>query len=163
MAMAAKANRKGRTSDTAEHFTKYLRETTESAAWLALKPTARLIYLQMKFEWKGPRNNNNGRIRFSARQAATLVGCNKNTASEAMRDLQRKGFLRITQMGCLGFEGEAKNPMYEITEIALPGETKASGAYLRWKKGHDFDAQLHPVNNPHGARSKGNPVSNFGM
>ena len=63
-----------RNEHRAEHFTKLVRNTMETPAWRALRPTAQALYPWLKLEWRGPQNNNNGNIRLSVRQAADRLG-----------------------------------------------------------------------------------------
>ncbi|MDE0588577.1 hypothetical protein OU789_01415 [Halocynthiibacter sp. C4] len=139
-----------------EHWTKMVRNTMEEPAWQALSPVAQALYPWLKFEWHGPRNNNNGKINFSVRQAAQRLGVSVNTASRGFHDLQRKGFIVITEIGTLGHSGFAKSPKYELTEITLPYGQQPAGRklYKQWRKGNDFPVQKSRANNPHGANGK---------
>lgn len=134
-----KANRTGRTPSS-EHYTKMFRTTLETPAWVSLSASAQALYPFVKLEWHGPNFNNNGRIRFSYRQAATALGITPNTAMRAFHDLLAKGFLVVTEMGALGLDGDARGPSYEVTEIAMPGRPKGSGRELfrQWREGRDF-------------------------
>lgn len=133
-----------------EHFTKMVRKMMETPAWRALSPTAKALYPWFKFEWKGPKANNNGRIRLSVRQAAKALGVTPDTAERAIHDLQAKGFLVMTEMPSLGIEGAAKCPAFELTEITLPGSQKPDGRklYRDWRLGQDFPVPKVASNNP---------------
>ena len=135
-----------------EHWTKMLRSTMEAPAWAALSTTAQALYPWLKFEWKGPKANNNGKISLPVRVAADRLGCNAKTAARAFHDLQAKGFLLLTQHGRMGTEGKGAAPTYEITELALPGQDDHSGKklYLHWEKGHDYAVRAHAPCNPTG-------------
>ncbi|UVK57672.1 hypothetical protein DBIPINDM_008189 (plasmid) [Mesorhizobium sp. AR02] len=140
-----------------EHFTKLIRHTMEEPAWRALSSTAQALYLWVKLEWRGPDANNNGKIRLSVRQAAACMGVQPDTAAEGFRDLQRKGFLFQTEPACLGVEGAAKSPSYEITEIKMPGTDKQQDGrklYREWRPGRDFPVQGSSANNPRGANGR---------
>lgn len=138
-----------------EHWTKMLRGTMETDAWQALSSTAQALYPWIKFEWHGPKANNNGKIRLSTRQAARCLGVRTDTAAEAFKDLQRKGFLVQTEQACLGAEGMAKAPAYEITEIALPGSIgDGRKLYRQWRKDFDFPVPKMRSNNPLGNNGK---------
>lgn len=144
----------------AEHFTKLVRNTMETPAWRALSPTAQALYPWLKLEWRGPQNNNNGKIRLSVRQAADRLGVGINTAARAFHDLQAKGFLVVTEHARLGVEGQATCPAYELTEITLPHGDKRDGRKLfkDWKEGADYPVHKATVHNPRGRRGKKNPV-----
>ena len=64
------ARRKKYASKGAEHFARLTRRMMETPAWKALSPTAQALYPWLKFEFKGPKFNNNGKINLSVRQAA---------------------------------------------------------------------------------------------
>ena len=151
--MAGRTHRKGR-SERGDHFTVITRRLVECKAWRALPCTAQALYLFLRFEWKGERNNNNGKIRFSTRQAAKALGIAINTAAAAFHALQGKGFIRVTQLGALGIAGEARGPSYELTEIPLPGVPVGSRLFNEWTEGNDFEVIRHNANNPKGRNGK---------
>ncbi|NKX43595.1 hypothetical protein [Roseicyclus persicicus] len=142
-----------------EHFTKMLRVNMEAPAWRALSVHAQALYPWLKLEWKGPQANNNGRIEMSVRQAADLLGCSRETAALALRDLQRKGWLAVTQAACLGLKGAARGNQYELTEIALPGEGRRPRNLFRdWKPDREFPFADIRTNNPSGRNGRQKPV-----
>ena len=149
-----------RNEGRAEHFTQLIRSMMETPAWRALTPTAQALYPWVRLEWRGARNNNNGKLRLSVRQAATKLGIGVNTAARAFHDLQAKGFLFVTEPARLGMSGQAKSPAFELTEIGLPHAAKPSGRrlYLEWRAGSDFPVLRAMANNPNGSRKKQNPV-----
>lgn len=151
--MARRYDSKGNsTKATQEHWTKLTRNMMETPAWRALSPTAQALYVWFKLEWKGPRANNNGKIRFSVRQAANALGVARDTAARAIHDLQAKGFLVMTQKPSLGLDGAAKSPAFELTELPLPGSEKPEGRkfYRDWRRGHDYPVPKVASNNPEG-------------
>lgn len=155
-----KANKTGRTPSS-EHFTKMFRATLQTPAWAALSASAQALYPFVKLEWHGPSFNNNGRIRFSYRQAAKALGATPNTAMRAFHDLLAKGFLVVTEMGALGLDGDARGPSYELTEVEMPGRPKGSGRELfrQWREGEDFPVPKHHQNNPAGRNGRRTPSS----
>lgn len=142
--------------ETTEHFTKMIRPTMQTPAWRALSPVAQALYPWLKFEWRGPKANNNGKIRLSVRQAAERVGVSLNTAARAFRELQAKGFIVVTQRACLGIDGAAKAPAFELTELKLPGTEQIGGRklYRDWRPGYDFLVITATVNNPTGRNGR---------
>jgi hypothetical protein len=62
-----------------------------SAAWRSLKPGPRALYVELKRRYKG---SNNGNIRLSHRDAATLLGVHRNTVGAWFAELEDKGFIR---------------------------------------------------------------------
>lgn len=142
--------------NTQEHFTKMLRSTMETRAWRALSPVAQALYPWLKLEWKGPRYNNNGKIRLSVRQAAKCLGVSINTAGKGFHELQAKGFIVMTAFGYLGVEGMAKSSTYELTELASPNNDNRTGCqlYHDWREGKDFEVKKSRTNNPTGLNGK---------
>ena len=125
-----------------DHATNVQRKMLETAAWRALSPKAQILHIWLRFEWKGPRFNNNGKIRLSYRQAADKIGIGVNTAMSAFHELQAKGFILVTKLGALGVEGEARGPCYELTDIGLPNE-RPKNLYTQWQPGKDFEVIRH--------------------
>ncbi|RPE66461.1 hypothetical protein EDD53_2164 [Pacificibacter maritimus] len=153
----------GRGPET-EHFAKLIRRMMQTEAWRALSPVAQALYPWLKLEWRGPNANNNGKIRLSTRQAAEMIGVSRNTAAKAFHCLQAKGFLVVTEPGCLGSFGDAKGPAYELTEIALPYGSGNVGRqlYQAWKEGNEFPVRKARANNPVGSNGKTKPCHHDG-
>lgn len=147
-----------------EQFTKMLRQTVDTPAWRSLSPIAQALYPIIKFEWKGPKANNNGRIRLSYQQAALIMGVRKpHTIGKACAELQARGFLVVTEQAVLGTGGEAKGFAYEITELALPGKDSQGrglmprALYKQWRPGHDYPVAKANANNPDGRNGRTKP------
>ena len=127
----------------------------EEPAWSALSTNAQALYPWLKLEWRGPDANNNGKIRLSVRQAADRIGVSINTAAEAFRDLQRKGFIVVREPACLGLDGAAKSPAYELTELKMPGaEGHGRRLYKQWRLEQEFPVAKAPIHNPTGRNGK---------
>lgn len=146
-----------------EHWTKLVRNMMETPAWRALSPVAQALYPWLRMEWKGPQANNNGKIQFSVRQAATALGVALNTAGRGFHDLQAKGFIAVTKPAQLGLGGEARSPMYELTEIGMPHADVRGGRMLfrDWRPGGDFPIIKAVPHNPKGVGGKTKPCLNF--
>lgn len=150
-----------RVENRAEHWTKLVRPMMQTNAWRALSTTAQALYPWIKFEWHGPKANNNGKLRLSVRQAAVCIGCNPKTAGRAFHDLQAKGFIVQTEGACLSAGGDAQSPSYEVTEIALPTSNTGRRLYSDWQAGHDFPVKMATTNNPSGVNGQAvNGVTN---
>lgn len=162
--MTRKAKPKPRT-ETTDHFTKLIRITMEAPAWRALSATAQALYPWLKLEWRGPQNNNNGRISLAVSTAARCLGVKPDTAARAFHDLQAKGFLVMTKPACLGIGGAAAPPWFELTEIALPHAERPEGRklYREWREGRDFLVSKAQPHNPRGINGKQNPIPKSGM
>jgi hypothetical protein len=160
-----KRKTKIKTHSQIDHFTKMIRVTMETSAWRALSSTAQALYPWLKLEWRGPANNNNGRISLAVSTAARLLGVKPDTAARAFRDLQAKGFLVMTKPACLGIGGAAAAPWFELTEIALPHAEKPEGRklYREWREDKDFTVNKAQPHNPRGINRKQNPIPKIGM
>ena len=139
-----------------EQWTKLVRPMMQTDAWRALPPVAQALYPWLKFEWKGPKANNNGKISLSLRQAADRLGVGIDTAGRGFHALQQKGFLVVVKAGTLGSEGGAKAPEYELTELPLPSSDRAEGRklYREWREGEDFPVHRTRTNNPAGRNGR---------
>jgi hypothetical protein len=89
---------------------------------------------------KDPRVNN-GRVFLSTRDAASMVGVCQRTAMKAFRELQAKGFIRVTQLGTLGSEGRGKATSFLLTECGTQEKFEGTKDYLNWREGSDFPVQ----------------------
>jgi len=87
-------DKKGRS--TVERFVMLPHYLLRSAAWRALSPVARAMFIELLALYNG---SNSGRIAMSARTGAERVGCSKDTASRALAELQRYGFLELSIQG----------------------------------------------------------------
>ena len=81
---------------TAERYVRLTHRMMQTKAWQSLDGNARAIYLELAMLYRG---NNNGRIGFSARQAARAIQVSKATAARAMSVLQERGFIVATTKG----------------------------------------------------------------
>ena len=149
---------------TGGHFAALPRELMETPAWRGLSVYAQALYPWLKLEWRGAKANNNGKISLSVRQAAERMGVGINTAARAFHDLQAKGFLVVTAPARLGLGGEAKSPLYEMTELPLPTSEKPEGrkTYRQWRAGCDFPVHKATAHNPTGRRAKTEPHHSYG-
>lgn len=137
--MAANDKRGNKTS---EHGTYAVRRLLTTDAWRALTPKAQMLHIWLRLEWKGPKYNNNGRIKLSCRQAAQRLGIGVNAAMRAFHELQEKGFIVVTELGALGVEGEARGPKLELTDIGLPNN-RPRNLFSEWSPGQDFEVVRH--------------------
>ena len=131
----------------------------ETPAWRALSSTAQALYPWLKLEWRGPQNNNNGRISLAVSTAARLLGVKPDTAARAFHDLQAKGFLVMTKPACLGIGGAASAPKFELTETcpAPCGEAGGPKAISGVARGADFPVSKAQPHNPKRHQQKTEP------
>ncbi|CAN7496471.1 hypothetical protein [Mesorhizobium sp. LjNodule214] len=86
------------------------------------------------------------------------MGVTPTTAANGFHDLQRKGFIFQTEQACLGVDGAAKSPAYELTELKMPGSIgDGRKLYREWREGRDFHVQMTGSNNPLGHNGKTKP------
>jgi hypothetical protein len=97
-------------------FVPMLKDTTASAAWRAMSPYARVIYVALKSRYS-IKAKNNGRIYLSSRHAAEETGFGKNTAARALRELSHYGFIVMMKAGCLGVDGRGTASHWRLTEL----------------------------------------------
>jgi hypothetical protein len=150
-----KTDKTGRTK-SGDKFAKVFLATMQSPAWHALSPYAQRLHPWLLLEWNGSHTNNNGRISFSTRQAATALACNRETARRAFIDLQAKGFLVVTRCAALGSEGKARGHKYELTEFGTASRPIPRKLFRDWNPGCDFPVIRAKANNPRGVGGAAN-------
>ena len=67
-----------------------------SSAYRSLSCYARCLLVELYRRYNG---GNNGEISMSVREAAELLGCNKDTALKAFRELEERGFIKSNVKG----------------------------------------------------------------
>ena len=112
-----------------------------SPAWRALSLAARLLYLELRAKLSNDPQVNNGRVFLSTRDAAGALGVCQRTAMNGFRELQAKGFVKVTQLGTLGSEGRGKATLYRLTECGTMEHYEGTKDYLSWKAGGDLPVQ----------------------
>jgi len=112
-------------------FTKYYRDITQTRAWKATSPGARLLYLELQFLFI---ENNNGKIYLSTRDAAEKLGISQRTVYGYYHELEHYRFIVATQPGTIGPDG--KPALWRLTDHGggwLDGNPiKATKDYLKW-------------------------------
>ena len=96
----------------AERFVKLTYGMMQTKAWQSLDSNARATYVELAMLYSG---GNNGRIGFSARQAAQAIHVSKNTAARAMIALQDRGFVVATTKG--RFDRQRHATRWRLTEF----------------------------------------------
>ena len=78
---------------------------------------------------------NNGEIVMSVRQAARLLNCNKDTAAKYLEELEKKGWVRLTEKGCFNQKTDKTASTWRITNqpVGLGVDTPATKEYARWE------------------------------
>jgi hypothetical protein len=101
-----------------------------SAAWIEVDPTGRLLWIALRRKLRND-GLNNGKIYLSCRNAAKEIGIDKSTAAVQFMALEHYGFLRKTTEACLGVDGEGISPHYRFTDLAY-GSHAVTLDYQRW-------------------------------
>jgi hypothetical protein len=123
-------------------FVPVLIATMNSAAWRALSPYARVVYIALKSRY-GLDARNNGRIYLSTRDGAEELGFDVKTVARCLRELQHYGFIVMTKVGALGVEGKGVAPHWRLTELGYMGDPPTRD-FLHWN-GERFHEQKSPA------------------
>ncbi len=106
-------------------------------AWRHLSAHGRALLIEFRRKYNG---SNNGEIAMSVRDAARLVGCHKDTAVKALRELEQKGWIRMARTGSFHWKVEARGrkhraaTTWRITNqpIGLGLDMKATKESQKW-------------------------------
>jgi hypothetical protein len=96
----------------AERYVRLTYGLMRTKAWQSLDGNARAVYLELAMLYRG---NNNGRIGFSARQAAQVIPFSRGTAARAMIALQDRGFIVAMTRG--RFDRQRHATRWRLTEF----------------------------------------------
>jgi hypothetical protein len=129
-----------------------------SQAWHQLTPHARCAYIEIARCYDG---TNNGTLAMSARRLARLMPCNKDTAAQALHELEDAGFIETAKIGKFARKGEDRRASeYRLTSFrcdatgALP--SRKFNPNIRWEPSErpaKPDANVRP-NQTSGALSR---------
>ena len=108
----------------------------DTPAWRELPVKSQALYAWIRLEWKGPKNNNNGKIALSYRQAAQKMGVFKYCWI-CFREPKPKDLFSLQNQAGLASRA-IKLQFYEITEIPLPGSRGGRHLYANWTQGNDY-------------------------
>ena len=84
-----------------------------SPAWRSLPCVARALYIEIAMRYNG---SNNGRISYSAREAAAALGIGKATACRTLVVLQARGFIVCTKKGAFSLKANPGASEWRLTE-----------------------------------------------
>lgn len=100
-----------------------------SEAWATMKPGPRALYVELKRRFNG---FNNGEIYLSHRDAAKALNLHRNTVRSMFRELERRGFIRLTIAPHLGPSGIGEASVWALEELPLNDRKPAGKAFMRW-------------------------------
>jgi hypothetical protein len=124
----------------------------ETPAWRAMSKGAMWLYFLLRRHYN-PKNDNNGRIFLSQREAARLLNSHRDYIARWFRELQHFGFIVMTSAGRLGLDGKGRAPRWHLPELPYKGESPTKN-YLAWN-GVPFTDR--PVQRNSARPTKGNP------
>jgi len=133
----AKHNAKRRSKGTGR-FAQLHHFMLNSAAWRALKPAERAVYIEVLAIYDG---KNNGRIALGVRDAADRCNINKDTASKCFKRLEELGFIELAQPG--GFSLKLRHAAeWRLTQFQCDRTGAfASKGFMSWRP---EDSELGP-------------------
>jgi hypothetical protein len=106
-----------------------------SEAWKDLNSVARSIYVELTFRYNG---SNNGRIGYSARQAAHDLKISKDTAARGLRSLEQHGFVVVEKRGAfhckIRHASEYRLTIYDSDIATNFADKLATKECMRWQK-----------------------------
>lgn len=115
------------------------------AAWKALTPVERAVYLEVKWRYDGM---NNGRIGLGLRELANEINMGRDTAGRALDALVRYGFIVKTKASAFNVKNR-KVAEWRLTEYPcdVTGELPTK-TFMRWEptkkqQSHPSDTQSH--------------------
>jgi hypothetical protein len=99
--------------DRLQPFVPLLKATLDSAAWRAMSPGARSLYISLKR--RVPRGRNVGYL--SYRHAAIELGSSKTRVARWYEELLHYGFIVLKRHHALGVDGKGKAAHWRLTEL----------------------------------------------
>jgi hypothetical protein len=118
----------------------------DSAAWKAMSPSARIVYIAIKRNYNHQANNN-GRLYLAGRNGAKATGLSPNTVWRCVRELIHYGFAVVTRSATLGTNGHGRPTALRLTEMGTRADPLPTRDFLKWD-GVLFDDGL-----THGSRN----------
>ena len=105
-----------------------------SWAWTTMKPGPRALYIELKRRFNG---HNNGAIYLSHRDAAMALNVHRNTAGAWFRELENRGFIRLTIKPHLGPSGIGEASVWALEKLATKDGRLAGKTFMRWSKNQE--------------------------
>ena len=125
--MAQGHNKKRRSINTPGGFVQINRYLLRSAAWLSLKPQARVVYIELAAIYNG---SNNGALALSQRDTARRCRIAKDTAAKALQELMEKGFIAVVTGGSFGYKLRHATE-YRLTDYPYDNKS-ATKEFMSW-------------------------------
>ena len=141
--MSDYAKAKGRTDERFVQLPEYL---LASPAYRSLSTAARALLVEFRRRFNG---RNNGRICFSVREMARDLGVWPDTAINAHRELQARGFVKITLQSTFDTRKDGQASEWLLTSESLDDKS-ATKEFMRWRS----DADDLPIRDGSSSRQK---------
>ncbi len=110
----------------------------ELPAYRLMSPYGRALVVEFRKKFNG---SNNGEIAMAVREAARLLGCHKDTAAKALREVEDKGWIRPMKKGSFHMKSDAGSRKFRAATtwrltnqpIGRGVETPATKEYVKWR------------------------------
>jgi hypothetical protein len=105
-------------------------EILDALAWKVASFGARLLYIALhrRLIYK---DNNNGKIFLSTREAAEEIGTRQKSIGILYRELEHYGFIVMTSAGHLGVEGKGRAARWRLTDWRCGKDLDGTKDYLK--------------------------------
>jgi hypothetical protein len=111
-----------------------------SPAYTATSLAGRALLLEIAVLFRG---SNNGCLGLSARQAAERLGCSKDTAARAFRELEAHGLIEATRRGKFTTKTAPLASEWRLTwRLCNLSNHLPSNAFLRWKPNAETPSEM---------------------
>ena len=126
MAKGRRVDATGRSKGDGKHVRLY-RWMMKTEAWRTLSPLGRCLLIEFYDLYNG---DNNGAIFLSVREAAKRLNCGTKQAHQAIRDLQKREFIKPKVRG--SFTQKTRHATaWRLTEFDAPGQS-ATKDFVSW-------------------------------
>jgi DNA-binding transcriptional MocR family regulator len=111
-------------------------------AYRHLSVYGRALLIEFRIAYNG---YNNGEIVMSVRQGAKLIGCNKDTAAKAIKELEEKGWIRLMEKGRFDQKTNKTASLWRITNqpIGMGVDTPETKEYMSWRPPEKIKTRSH--------------------
>jgi hypothetical protein len=121
-----KIDKKGRSRGQAR-FVMLEHWLLDCEAYRSLKPIPRAVYTELRRRFNGL---NNGQIIASVRDLAEACKCSKDGVQDALKDLEKKGFIKAASRGSFHYK-KRHAPTWILTDQSLR-DALPTREFLRW-------------------------------
>ena len=131
------------TKNPRDNFVMLYHDVIESEAWKSLNANARALYIHIAARYNG---KNNGRISFSAREAAQVLHSSKDTAARTLKFLIERGFITVAKRSGFNLKrGQDHATEYRLTEYSCNVTNKpATYKFKYWRRGKNGSENISP-------------------